>query len=132
MRWNIFISTAMSKVNAYTVMLLVAAFALIGMCGCATPSRIIERWNEKGQLTERETEYKNSTFYSGKAVGLKIGYDPESYSPIVKIIYGRYESARIYQGMAYDSDYGLVDVGFFSGAGEASHKIKMTSDPKKE
>jgi len=100
---------------------------VIGITGCTTPSMRERTWNSEGKLMKERIEYQNSTFYSGKAVGLKIGYDPESYSPIVKIIYGRYESARIYDGMGYTSKYMLKDVGFFSGAGKASHDIEMKS-----
>jgi hypothetical protein len=98
------------------------------LAGCATPSRVIESYDVstgKSILKQRITEYHNSTFASGKQIGLKVGYDFSSYSPVVKIIYGRYESARIDKGMCYDSDYGLRDVNFFSGAGAAKHHIKV-------
>jgi len=113
-------------------LIAVFLFFLILMCGtgCATPSRIVRTWNSEAVLIKEEIEYKNSTFYSGKAIGLKVGYDTESYSPIVKLIYGRYESARIYEGMNYSSLYGLKDVNFYTGAGEASHDIEMKSGAK--
>jgi len=94
------------------------------LTGCATPSKIMETW-KNGELVSRITEYDNSTFYSGKALGLRIGYNPETYSPTVELRYGRYESARIHKSMWYDSDYGLNDINLLKGEGTAEHHIKM-------
>ena len=107
-------------------MLMLAVLVLL--VGCATPSKITEEYTlvgEKSVLTKKITEYDNSTFVSGKAVGLKIGYDPETYSPIVKFIYGRYESARVNRYMWYDSRYGLNDINLFTGSGSAVHNISV-------
>jgi len=106
------------------VIMFMAAFLL----GCATPSKIIEEYtiiNDKPVLTKKITEYKNSTFHSGKAVGLSIGVNPDTKIPEIILRYGRWESARVRQGMWYDSDYGLNDVNLLTGTGSASHRIRL-------
>ena len=95
------------------------------MVGCVTPSKVIEKWDESGQMIERITEYDNSTFYSGKRIGLSIGVDPNTRIPQVVLDYGRFEAARVRDNMWYDSDYGLNDVNLFTGEGSANHHIKM-------
>lgn len=102
--------------------------ALLLLAGCATPSKITETYvifKGKPVLEKKVIEYSNSTFSSGKQIGLKIGYDPASHSPTVKFIYGRYESARVNDNMWYSSDYGLNNISLITGAGTAHHFIQV-------
>jgi hypothetical protein len=102
---------------------IIIGLALL-LVGCATPSRVTETF-ENGELTGRVTEYYNSTFRSGKAIGIKFGYDPTTYSPQIMILYGRWESARVLNGMKYDSRYELDNVSLLTGEGTAKHYIKV-------
>ena len=101
---------------------------LIILTGCATPSKITEIYDiatGESILKRRITEYDNSTFHSGKAVGLSIGVNPSTKIPEVILRYGRWESARIKSNMFYDSDYDLTDINLFTGEGSAKHRIKV-------
>jgi len=105
--------------------IFVAVVLLVLLMGCATPSYRHRTWDAQGNLLAEEVKYDNSTFILGKALGMKIGYDMESYSPVVKIIYGRYESARIKVGERYSSDFRMNDINLFTGTGSASHRIDI-------
>ena len=103
--------------------------ALIGVIlllfGCATPSYQERTWDAQGNLVHEIIKWDNSTFHLGKAIGLKIGYDPETYSPVVKLIYGRYESARVRSDQTYSSKFGLKDINLFKGEGSSDHDIEI-------
>ena len=105
--------------------LVIVSLILLLLCGCATPSYDKQTWNADGQLIERERKWDNSRFVLGKAIGLKIGYDMESYSPVVKLIYGRYESGSVRSDQTYTSDFSLDDVNLFKGEGSSKHKIEI-------
>ena len=107
----------------YLILLLI-----LPLIGCATPSKIIEEYTivkDKPILTKRTTEYDNSTFLSGKAMGLSIGVNPDTKIPEIILRYGRWESARIRDTMWYDSDYGLSDINLLTGTGSAWHRIMV-------
>jgi len=107
--------------------LLMAGILMLLMAGCATPSYESMTWDKEGNLLNRVVKYENSTFTLGKALILQIGYDPTTYSPTIKMGYGRYESARIFKDGKYISDMKFTDVNMFSGAGSLNHKITINN-----
>jgi hypothetical protein len=106
--------------------LLIVLLAVVA--GCATPSKIIREYKIVGKesILEKETiEYDNSTFKTGRAVGLSIGVNPDTKIPEIILRYGRWESARIKSGETYDSNYSLKNINLFTGEGSAEHVIKV-------
>jgi len=105
-------------------LLAFSVLTLLITAGCAPPS-YQERWWEKGELVHEIVKWDNSTFTLGKAIGIEIGYSPEAYSPKVKLLYGRYESARVRSDQTYSSKFGLKDVNLFKGEGSSDHDIEI-------
>lgn len=110
-----------------TLAMLMVGMAMVLLVGCATPSYESMTWDKDGNLIKRVVKYENSTFTLGKALILQIGYDPTTYSPTIRMGYGRYESARIFKDGKYVSDMKFTDINMFSGAGSLNHKITINN-----
>lgn len=109
------------------IAMLAVMATLVLLVGCATPSYESMTWDKEGNLLKKVVKYENSTFSLGKALILQVSYDPATYSPTVRIGYGRYETARVYKDGKYTSDMKFTDVNIFSGAGSLNHKITINN-----
>ena len=101
----------------------------LALAGCAVPSETltVRMYNKDGGLVKKVdwSAYDNSVFHSGRQLGLKIGYDPSDHVPVVKCIYGRFDSGRLAAGTYFDMDYTLSDVNLLTGNGDVEHIIHI-------
>lgn len=82
------------------------------LAGCAVPSLEIKEYYQNGETKLIRREYNNTVMTNEKALGFIIGYDPQSKSPVIKLIYGNQVYTRAAAGHKQRYKFTVKDAGF--------------------